>query len=97
MTEKLNFYSLFICLICWLSFLILGFSNIGTNIIQSMSPSSAWYILLGLTVISFILSVIGFKGIKNKMTMFRSFLTVFLNVILISFELFIIFMGKMLG
>ena len=97
MTKKLNLYSLIMAISCWTLFLLIGFNRTSSGIHSSSNIGNLLYIVLGLTIVSFILNILGFAGMKNGRSVIRSTVTVLLNFSLLVVLTIVLTIGHLLG
>jgi hypothetical protein len=92
---KLNLYSFILALVCLGLFLITSFTNIFDFVLSfGVHPV---VIILGFTIFSFIIGLIGFIGVKDWKSAFRSITTTILSLGLTTVLVFMILIGQLMS
>lgn len=94
MKEKLNILSFILSLICILLFVIVSFSGLMDYSIMKMHPLN---MVLYLTLITFVLGVLGFPGNHEWKGIARSITTMIFTVVLAFLLTMVIFIGNLLS
>ncbi|MFZ3591647.1 hypothetical protein ACOI1C_21110 [Bacillus sp. DJP31] len=94
MKAKLNLGAFILSLLAWALFAFISFNSIEA---LETTRSMLFNICLVLSIVTFILSVIGFKEIKNGLSAFISIGTLVFSLVLAIVCGFVILMGKLLG
>jgi hypothetical protein len=76
--KKLNLWSFLLAVVCLLVFLYSFYSSLFLFNVWSAAPPP--FIILCLTVLAFIMGLIGFKGIAGKLSVFRSLFTMIISI-----------------
>ena len=97
MASKVNSFSFFFALSCWVIFLLSAFNQSFSEFLTNLFTINCLAIVLVLTVVSLILNTIGFGGMNNWMSGIRSMVTVILNMSLLAVLVFVITVGHLLG
>ncbi|TXC92885.1 hypothetical protein FS935_01445 [Metabacillus litoralis] len=90
--RKINFWSFITSIICIVLFLPTTFSS---AINYSIFGIDLIYLILYITLINFVLAVVGLGGIQDWKGLVRSVSTIILTVGLTAFLFFIIFIGNL--
>ncbi len=92
---KFNLYSFISALVCLGLFLI----TISTNFFDFVLSFGIHpvIVILGFTIISFIIGLIGFIGVKDRMSALRSITTTLLSLGLSTILIFWILIGQLMG
>ncbi|SFL44672.1 hypothetical protein SAMN04487943_101594 [Gracilibacillus orientalis] len=94
MKKKINIWSFILSIICILLFFIISFSGL---IDYSLMDTHPLNLVLYITLITFVLGVLGFSGIQDWKGMARSVTTLILTLGLSAFLTFVIFFGDLLS
>lgn len=94
MMKKINIWSFIFSIICILLFFIVSFSG---SIDYSIMGTHPLNLVLYITLITFVLGVLGFSGIQNWVGMARSVTTIILTLGLSVVIIFVIFIGNLLS
>ncbi|WNF38779.1 hypothetical protein RJD24_10300 [Bacillaceae bacterium IKA-2] len=94
MTKKINIWSFILSIICILLFFIVSFSGPIDYSIMGYHPLN---LVLYITLITFVLGVLGFSGIQDWKGMARSVTTIILTLGLSVFLTFVVFFGNLLS
>lgn len=94
MKKKVNVWSFILSIICILLFLIVSFAGLIDYSIMGTHPLN---LVLYITLITFVLGVLGFSGIQDWKGMARSVTTILLTLGLSAFLSFVIFLGNLLS
>lgn len=94
MKAKINLWAFILCLVSWAFFTLISFDNIG---VTEPTRSILFNICLFIAGADFILSLIGFKEIKNSLSALRVIVSLVLSLGLAVVCGFIILTGKLLG
>jgi hypothetical protein len=92
MARKLNYWSFFLSIIWVLLFFVVSSTGPNDYIIFGAYPH---VLLLGATLLTLFIGVIGLSGMKDWKGMARSLLTILLTLGLSAFLAFIIFFGRL--
>lgn len=88
--KRLNKYSIFLSMLCWICFFQTGFIN-------SVLSVDGHYTVLWLAIISLLMSVIGLGGINNWITASKSIISVLLSGILVFVEVLLFVFSNVLS
>lgn len=94
MKKKFNIWSFILSIICILLFFIVSFSGPIDYSIMGTHPLN---LVLYITLLTFVLGILGFSGIQNWKGLARSVTTIILTMGLSAFLTFVIFVGKLLS
>ncbi|KHF40510.1 hypothetical protein [Halalkalibacter okhensis] len=94
MIKKINIWSFILSIICILLFFIVSFSG---PIDYSIMGNHPLNLVLYITLITFVLGVLGFSGIQDWKGMARSLTTIILTLGLSVFLTFVVFFGNLLS
>lgn len=94
MKKKINIWSFILSIICIFLFFIVSFSGPIDYSIMGTHPLN---LVLYITLLTFVLGILGFSGIQNWKGMARSITTIILTMGLSAFLTFVIFFGKLLS
>ncbi|WP_117170253.1 hypothetical protein [Paraliobacillus sediminis] len=94
MMKKINIWSFILSIICLLLFFIVCFSGPIDYSIMGTHPLN---LVLYITLMTFVLGVLGFSGIRDWKGMARSITTVILTLGLSVFLTFVVFFGNLLS
>lgn len=94
MKKKFNIWSFILSIICILLFFIVSFSGPIDYSIMGTHPLN---LVLYITLLTFVLGILGFLGIQNWKGLARSVTTIILTMGLSAFLTFVIFVGKLLS
>lgn len=94
MKKKINLWSLILSIICILLFFIVSFSGPIDYSIMGTHPLN---LVLYITLITFVLGLLGFSGVQDWKGMTRSITTVIITLGLSAFLAVVIFFGSFLS
>ncbi|MCP1156690.1 hypothetical protein [Bacillus infantis] len=92
--QKVNVWSFIFSIICFLLFMEAAFSGPIDDSLFGLDPLE---ILLYLTLAAFVVAVMGFGGIQNRMGLVRSVASLAITLGLSGFLAYIVFFGKLLS
>ncbi|NYF26470.1 hypothetical protein [Sporosarcina sp. JAI121] len=94
MKKKINLWSFILSIICILLFFIFSFSGPIDYSIMGTHPLN---LVLYITLITFVLGLLGFSGVQDWKGMTRSITTVIITLGLSAFLAVVIFFGSLLS
>ncbi|MEK3975112.1 MULTISPECIES: hypothetical protein [unclassified Psychrobacillus] len=97
MRVNVNLFSFIIALISVILFLVLTSSNYWIDLSMQTLGWHPLFIVLGLTLATFVLAVVGFKDIKGWAAMTRGIITLAVSTGLSIIAIFILFIGKLMS
>ena len=96
MRVKINFWSFVFSLICIILFFLSIWSKSVVIFLTDLANIHPLKIVLFLTFITFLFSIIGLSEAKNSRLLIRSFISIFITIVMMGVIIFIVFLANLL-
>lgn len=95
MRVKINFWSFVFSLICIILFFLSTWSKSVVDFLTNLMYVHPLKIVLVLTFITFLFSIIGLSEAKNSRLLIRSFITIFITIVVMGVTIFIVLLSNL--